>query len=149
MKNIGLYVSLLFLIIGGIVLMQSLSLNYYSEFGPGPGLLPIWISGLMIVLSIINIFSSLKKDAIKLADVMPKGEGLKNVLLTVGTLLLFIITVPYIGFCIASFLMLFLLFLRGYKWYIGVGLSAGITLLVFWVFGSILNVPLPVNSFGW
>jgi putative tricarboxylic transport membrane protein len=149
MKNIGLYVSLLFLIIGGIVFIQSLSLDYYSEFGPGPGLLPMWISGLMIILSIINIFSSLKKDSIKLADVMPKGEGLKNVLLTVGTLLMFIITVPYIGFNIASFLMLFLLFLRGYKWYIGVGLSAGITLFVFWVFGALLNIPLPVNSFGW
>ncbi|WP_053365774.1 tripartite tricarboxylate transporter TctB family protein [Bacillus sp. FJAT-27245] len=149
MKNIGLYVSLLFLTIGGIVLIQSLSLNYYSEFGPGPGLLPMWISGLMIILSIINIFSSLKKDAIKFADVMPKGEGLKNVLLTAGTLLLFIVTVPYIGFVLASFLMLFLLFLRGYKWYIGMGLAAGIALFVFWLFGSILSVPLPVNSFGW
>lgn len=149
MKSIGLYVSLLFLIVGGIVFIQSLSLDYYSEFGPGPGLLPMWISGLMIILSIINIISSLKKDAIKLSDVMPKGEGLINVLLTAGSLLLFIIIVPFAGFCIASFLMLSIVFLRGYKWYIGMGLSAGITLLLFWVFGSILNVPLPVNSFGW
>lgn len=149
MKNIGLYVSLLFLIIGGIVFKQSLSLEYYSEFGPGPGLLPIWISGLMMILSIVNIFSSLKKGAIKFSDVMPKGGSLINVLLSVGTIILFVIIVPYVGFCIASFIMLFILFLRGYKWYVGMGLSVGITVFLFWIFGLILNIPLPVNSFGW
>ncbi|WP_174350799.1 tripartite tricarboxylate transporter TctB family protein [Paenibacillus sp. JMULE4] len=80
---------------------------------------------------------------------MPKGEGLINVLVCAGSFILFIIIAPLLGFLIGSTITLFLLFMRGYKWYWSLGLSASISFIVFWVFGILLQVPLPVNDLGW
>jgi hypothetical protein len=62
---------------------------------------------------------------------------------------LFTITVSFIGVTLASILMLFILFSRGYKWYWGLGLSVLVAGVTVFVFGSVLGVPLPVNDFGW
>jgi hypothetical protein len=66
-----------------------------------------------------------------------------------GSLLLFIVIVPYAGFLLSSILTLSLLFSRGYKWYWGLGMSTVVACVVFWVFGSLLGIPLPVNKYGW
>lgn len=149
LKNLGVVMSIFFFLISGIVFKQALSMEYYSEFGPGSALLPLWISGFMMILCVINIIMSLKKNIIHFSDVMPKGEGLVNVLTCVGSLALFMLIVPYAGFTISCLLMLFILFSRGYKWYWGLGLSTVVTGLLFWIFSSILSIPLPVNAFGW
>jgi putative tricarboxylic transport membrane protein len=148
-KNLGVYISVFFLLFGGIMLWQSLQLDYYSDYGPGPGLLPLWISSAIIVFSVLNLVLSLKKNIIRIADVIPKGEGLLNVLACIGAFLLFIIIVPYVGFLIGSTVMLFILFSRGFKWYWAIGLSVLIAGIIFWVFGILLQVPLPVNELGW
>lgn len=149
MKNLGVYVSLFFLVFGGIIFWQSLSMDYYSDYGPGPGLLPRWVSGIIIVLSIVNLVWSFKKDVILFSDVMPKGEGLINVLTCMGSLVLFMVIVPFTGFVAGGITTLFILFKRGYKWYSALGLSALVTLVIFWLFGMALGIPLPVNQYGW
>jgi putative tricarboxylic transport membrane protein len=149
LKNLAFYMSLFFLLFGGIMFWESLTMDYFSEYGPGPGLLPLWVSGLIIVLSLLYLISAFKKDIILFSQVLPKGEGLINVLVCIGSLILFMVIAPLAGFVIASTLTLFLLFLRGYKWYWSMGLSASIACIIFWVFGIILEVPLPVNDLGW
>ncbi|WP_375162508.1 tripartite tricarboxylate transporter TctB family protein [Paenibacillus sp. Pae15] len=138
-----------FLLYSGIMFWESLSMDYYSEYGPGPGMLPRWVSGLTFVFSIIYLVISLKKDIILFSRILPKGEGLINVLVCAGSFILFIIIAPLLGFLIGSTITLFLLFMRGYKWYWSLGLSASISFIVFWVFGILLQVPLPVNDLGW
>ncbi|NOU92591.1 hypothetical protein GC093_05020 [Paenibacillus sp. LMG 31456] len=149
MKNLGVCMAVFFLLFSGIMFYESLSMDYYSEYGPGPGLLPLWVSGLIFVLSLIYLVIAIKKDIILFSQILPKGEGLINVLVCVGSLILFMIIVPFAGFLIGSTITLFLLFMRGYKWYWSLGLSASIASIVFWVFGIILQVPLPVNDLGW
>lgn len=149
LKNLGIYVALFFLIFGGVIFGLSLSLEYKSEFGPGPGLLPTWTSGLIIVCSIIYLIIAIRKDIILIKDVMPKGEGFVNILVTIGALILFMVIVPYAGFVISSSIMLFLLFSRGYKWYLGLGVAVTVAFIVFLVFGTLLGIPLPVNEYGW
>lgn len=149
MKGIGVYVALLFLVFGGIIFYSSLSLDYKSEFGLGPGFLPIWTSGLLIVLSLIYLIMSFKKEIILLKDVIPKGEGLVNVLISIFSLILFLVIVEFAGFVISSIITLFLLFSRGYKWYWGLGFATVITFAVFLIFGNLLGIPLPVNDYGW
>ncbi|MFJ8236237.1 tripartite tricarboxylate transporter TctB family protein [Ureibacillus sp. NPDC094379] len=149
MKNLNIYIALLLLIISGIIFWQSLSLSYYSAYGPGPGFLPRWSSGIIIVLIVLYLIQSIRKDFVSISEVMPKGEGLINVLVCFAAIILFIITIPYVGFNISSVIMLTLLFSRGYKWYIALGSSVGVTLIVFLIFGTLLGVPLPVNEYGW
>lgn len=124
-------------------------MDYYSEYGPGPGLLPLWVSVLIFLLSVIYLVTGLKKEKIPFSRVFPKGEGLVNVLVSIGSLILFIVIAPLWGFLIGSTISLFLLFIRGYKWYWSLGLSVSLASIVFWVFGIFLKVPLPVNALGW
>lgn len=148
-KNLGIYIGVFFLLIGAIIFAQSTQLDYYGKYGPGPGLLPMWMGGLTVVLSILYLRTTIKKDVIPFAEALPKGEALANVLACIGAVLLFIVIVPYVGFIAASMIMLFILFKRGYNWYWTLGLSAATTLIIYWSFGVLLQVPLPSNRLGW
>ena len=149
MKNIEVYVSLFFIIVGSVVFSQSLSLQYYSDYGPGPGLLPLWVSGMMVLLSVANMVVAFKKNDTHFSDLFPKGSGLINLLACVGSFVLFMVIVQYVGFTISSILMLFILFSRGYKWPWALGLSVVVTGVLFVVFSSVLGIPIPVNEYGW
>lgn len=149
MRNLEVYVSMFFVVVAGVVFYQAQSLQYYSEYGPGPGLLPVWSSGIMLVLAAVNLVFAWKRNDTSFADLLPKGTSLKNLLACVVAYALFTITVSFIGVTLASILMLFILFSRGYKWYWGLGLSVLVAGVTVFVFGSVLGVPLPVNEFGW
>ncbi|WP_299090643.1 tripartite tricarboxylate transporter TctB family protein [uncultured Metabacillus sp.] len=114
-----------------------------------PGLLPIWLSGLLGVLSIIYIFSSLKEKNNSIFDLLPKGKVLMKLLSILGSIFLFIIISPYSGFVIASMIVLIILLSPEYKWYSSLGISAAITMVLFLGFKTVLNIPLPVNMWGW
>jgi hypothetical protein len=148
-KNLEVYISGFMIVFGGVIFLLAYPMEYYGEYGPGPGLLPLWTSGLIVVLAVINLFIALKKNNTHFADILPKGTGLINVVSCVGAYTLFIIVVPYLGFTISSIAMLFILFSRGYTWKKGLCLSILVTGILFFIFGSVLTVALPVNEFGW
>lgn len=149
MNNIEVYVSFFFVLVGGLIVEQASSMQYYSQYGPGPGLLPLWIGGILIVLSVINLLMAYKKNDTQFSELLPKGIGLVNLLACVGSFVLFTGIVSVAGFTISSFLMLSILFSRGYKLHWALGMSAVVTGVLFFVFGSVLGVPLPVNEYGW
>jgi hypothetical protein len=122
---------------------------YYGQYGPGPALLPLWISGIMVALSIFNLIAALRKNNTHFSDLLPRGTGLINLLSCIGSFALFIIVVPYVGFTLSSFTMLFILFSRGYKYKWSIGLSVLVTGVMFFVFSVLLSIPLPMNEFGW
>ena len=100
LKNLGVVISVFFLIFGGIMFVNSLSLDSYGEYGPGPGLLPLGTSGVIIILASIYLVIALKKDIILFSEILPKGEGLINLLSCMGSIILFIIIIspPCAGF---------------------------------------------------
>ena len=149
MKNLEVYISVFFVLFGAVIFKLASSMKYYGEYGPGPGLLPLWISGIMVVLSIVNLFSAFKKNNKNFGALLPKGTALYNLLCCIVSYLLFIIIVPYAGFVISSLLMLTLLFSRGYSWKASMGLSTLVTGVLYAVFGLVLTIALPVNQFGW
>ena len=149
MKNLGVYAGGFFLLIAGIILWQSTSMSFYSEYGPGPGMLPCVISISLIILSLLYLFVVSKKDVHLISKVLPKGTELKNVLLAIGACVLFIVAVPYTGFLVGSMVMLCMLLKRSYSWLWTIGISLVVTILVYLLFGVFLAVSLPVNIFGW
>lgn len=149
MKNAGVWVGCFILVFALLIFTSSLSYEYYGSVGPGPGLLPLWLSGALVVLSILYIIESVIKNKITFSDIFPKGKELWKPLLFIFSFILFIVIVPFTGFCIAGITMLTIVFLPSYKWYVGLGISTVVTLFLFVVFYNLLKIPLPVNSLGW
>lgn len=148
-KNAGVWAGFVLLVFYSVFFLQSLSLKYYTKFGPGPGLFPVWLSGILILLILFYIWQSIKKEVILFSDIFPKGRGLGNILAVIGTLFLFMLIVNFTGFTIASTLLLFILLVREFKWHLALGISAGGSIIIFLVFKSLFDIPLPVNMFGW
>jgi putative tricarboxylic transport membrane protein len=149
LKSAGFWVGFLILVFACVLFGNSLSYEYYSKYGPGPGMFPLWLSGSLIVLSLIHIGQSMKKTLDFVPMLFPKGKELTNVLEIIGSIILFIIIAPFAGYIVANIVLLIILFMRKYKWYWGVAISIGVTLVLFVVFQFILQVPLPVGIFGW
>ncbi len=149
MKSLEVYISGFMILFGAVIFRLAYSMEYYGEYGPGPGLLPLWTSGFIVILAVINLAMALKRGGKTLTEVLPKGTSLKNVLSCVVAYALFLGLVSFVGFTISSILMLFILFSRGYDWRKGLLFSVLVTGVLFFLFGSVLTVALPVNQFGW
>lgn len=139
----------IFLIVFSLVFfIQSFSLPYSGLEGIGAGFFPTWLSGILLILSVCYIYSALRREDSQ-SEPMPKGKALLNILFILLCMIGFIILVTFLGFVITSTLFLFVLLYRNYRWYMNIGISLGISLVIFFVFNSLLGVTLPVNGFGW
>lgn len=147
-NNIGVWFGIFILLLGCTLFWKSLSLDYKSSIGPGPGFFPLWLSGVLIIISLLYIVESIKKEVILISEIFPKGKGLWNVITILFSSVIFMIVVSFAGFVIAGTLLMFMLLVREYKWYRALGISLVITIITFVVFQTLLDVPLPVNEFG-
>ena len=148
-QNAGVWVGLLILVFSTVIFIQAINLDYFNNYGPGPGLFPIWLSGILLVLSIIYIWISFKKNIYYFSDIFPKGKGFGNILSVIAALVIFMVLVNYTGFIIASTVLLFILFSREYKWQWALGISIFTSIILFLLFKVLFAIPLPVNVLGW
>lgn len=132
-----------------ILFKISFSYLYFSKYGPGAGLFPRWISGALILVSSIYIWETLKNGSGISGDFFPKGRQLQYILRIVMSFALLIILAPLTGYTIASIVMLFILFSHDYGWIKSLGYSVVTSVILVALFYRVLDVPLPLNSFGW
>jgi putative tricarboxylic transport membrane protein len=149
MRKAGVWMGIILLLLSIATFTISLSYGYYSKYGPGAGLFPLWISGIFIIISLLYIVESIRKEGVSIQEVLPKGKDLNYILKIMVSIALFIIIAPYAGYNVASIVMLFILFYGKYSWYAGLGIAFVTTLILFFVFETYLRIPLPLNSFGW
>ena len=135
--------------IGGIFLWGSLSLQYSSPVGPGPGLFPFWLSLILICVSPFYIWESIKTVVLLFSEVIPRGKELKSLVGIAIAPVVFMVIVPFTGFCIAGTVLMLMLLLREYKWQSALAISLITSIATFLLFETFLDVPLPVNAFGW
>jgi Tripartite tricarboxylate transporter TctB family. len=150
-KNASLWAGAFFLVFSLIYFAVSFNYSYTSKLGGGigPGFLPFWASLIMIVFSIIYIGYAFKKEKVDITSILPDKEGLKNIVLLFAYMIVFAAIVEFVGFTIANTVMLFLMFRGYFKWYKNLGISLGVSVLLYFMFVVFLEVPLPVNEFGW
>lgn len=121
-----------------------------NRYAPGPGFIPRWVSGIMIILSIIALIESFKKDGITLDKVLPKNRTSRmNLYVCWVGLVLFLAFVKKLGFTISSIILLSALFSRGTKWSQAIILGSIVSVFAFVIFKIVLQVQIPVNQFGW
>lgn len=147
MKNkVGFSGGVSVLAIGIIFFAYSLQYPYESELGPGPGMLPLWLSGILIVLALAYLYSVIiGKDS---AEDWPDKKSQIEMGLILGNMSLFVLLTPVIGFVLSSILFLFIFFRRNYSWFKSLLISAGTSVLLFLLFTEGFATPLPVNMFG-
>ena len=130
----------------------AMGLKYWSgKYAPGPGFIPRWIGGLLLVLSIIAFVQSLKRDGITMDKVLPKDKTARtNLFVCWGGLVFFLCFVKLLGFVTAGSLLMIALFQRGTgKWKYAVPLGIALTLICFFIFKVLLQVQVPVNKVAW
>ncbi len=149
MKKAGVWAGIITLIYAIIIFQQSMSLDYSTKLGPGPGFFPIWLSGILIVLTLCYIVDSFKHDEVKITEILPGGKASQSIISTVGGLVIFPIVVPYLGFVVSATILQFIMFVRDFKWYTALAISVVVSVILFFVFQSLLGVTIPVNDFGW
>lgn len=148
MRNAGVWASIVTMVFAAVFLYQSTKVDYEGALGFGPGFFPLWLSIILIVLSVLYLVTSLK-ETIHIRDLLPKGKSWQDFLIILLSMGVFIFLLEKTGFVIAGTICLVLLLFRTFKWYYTLSLSVGITLAIFLIFAKALAIPLPVNSLGW
>ncbi len=136
------------LILGLAVIWFSSQMQYYSEFGPGPGFLPLWIGIGITACAIALIVNLLRKHEKAGVFFKPKTrEGLKLLVI----IIVFFIFLPFLGFSIGFGLFAgFTMRVMGKHGWVVCGLTAVVIAVgMRYVFGHWLSIPLPTGVVGW
>jgi hypothetical protein len=120
------------------------ALKYYSWWGPGgPGsaFLPFWLALVMGLLSLMMLFKKSKDDS----SWLPRGEGLRDMLVVLGVTVAFIALLKVTGMVIGTALYLAALvwYLGRHRWWVTLGVALAAAGFNWLVFVHWLRVPMP------
>jgi len=146
-KNADAWASLVILAIAVACFVTSLQYDYIADLGPGAGFLPFWLSLLLIVLSALYLIQALRRRFVT-ENFLPEKSGLLKIGLVLFSLVLFILIVNVTGIVIATAVLLFLLLMGEFRWYVSLAMAIFGALVLYFGFVILLNIPLPVNRFG-
>jgi len=149
MQRIHQIAALCFLAFSIAVVIESLSLEYYTKLGPGAGFFPFWLGTLTGVLSFAWLVQVSREAAkSKEGPFFPQKAGLYQILSILASLLMVAGLMNVIGFQLT--MLLFLVFLLKILGRQSIWATLIIAVLgsigVFHLFGRYLDVPLPVSS---
>jgi putative tricarboxylic transport membrane protein len=136
-------------------LWEASSFQYGTQFAPGPGFAPVWLSAIGIALSLLVVGNALR--AARRSEPRADGGaarldriGLFRVGATLIGLVVMLGIVPYLG--LVPSLLAFLLFLtmvvQRLSWPLGIGASVATVLFIYLVFVRFLGVPIPSGPLG-
>ncbi|MFB5195926.1 tripartite tricarboxylate transporter TctB family protein [Neobacillus sp. KR4-4] len=143
-KRIDISIAGVLILLAGLIIFTSTSFPKAQGHDVGAGFFPAILSIILILLSVILIFTAMKKGS----EAAEKKDWKKAVLAMVYTFIYFLL-LNYIGYLIAT-----PLFLAGMMWYYQyrkkfslVLWSLFITGIMYVCFVNLLKVPLPVGIF--
>lgn len=147
MKKAEIFFALFLLGAGLLMFIISLDYPYSTQFGPGPGFFPVWISGFMILFSLIFLIKLFRSNISGAFFNHP--DSLKTLILFIVGLIITIILIPILGLILS--LGLFCLFafrlFDKHSWKGSVGVSVGAMVIFYLIFVIWLKVPLPTGIF--
>jgi putative tricarboxylic transport membrane protein len=139
----------------GAALWEASSFQYGTEFAPGPGFAPVWLSAIGLCVSLLIAVHGLRamrsvEASEQLAAPTLETGGLVRVGLTLLGLVAMVLLVKPLG--LVASILLFLLYLtlgvQRHGVATGVGASVGTVVFVYVVFVYFLDVPIPKGPLG-
>lgn len=134
-------------VIGAISISAALPLEFWSEYGPGPGFFPLVLgTGLVLMGITIGVVGWLGRQAASAS-----ASDFRKPLLVAGIMSGYLVLLQIAGFAVATGLFLFTLLHwveSRHAWYALV-LAIGITLAIHIVFVTLLKTSLPSGIFNW
>lgn len=146
--NAGIGAGLFFAILAIVFFFLALQYPYNSPIGPGSGFFPVWICVILFICSVLLIVESIRNSAEFVEAFLPKGKQLREILLVLGALILYVALINFLGYILSSIIFLFILLCHNYKWYVSLTTSVGVTLFLYLLFKVFLKIPLPANILG-
>jgi putative tricarboxylic transport membrane protein len=140
-------VLILFIVLGGGIMAQSVNLSLGNFHNPGPGFMPFILGFSMILLSLLSYVES-RPEADRQKMNLLKEE--KPILLIFGGLILYLFLMNILGFYVSTFLLLmYLIRACGLKegWR-SVWISAATVIVVYVVFYKLFIIPFPEGVLG-
>lgn len=152
MRRVNQAAGLVFLAGSILVVIESRNLEYYTPLGPGPGFFPLWLSGILGLLSIIWLAQLSRQPSGPLEEgFIPSGVAALRVVSIVAALTLIGLLVDTVGFQVTAFVfLLFLLLVLGRQ-------NPALTLIIavvgsfglYYLFTHYLDVTLPTSNLPW
>ena len=152
MTRADFYGGLLLAAFFGAALWEGSTFQYGTEFSPGPGFAPVWLSAIGLCVSLLivaNGWRALRDPDAKLPEALEK-RGLVRIVLTLLGLAAMIFLVPLLGLVLAilAFLLFLTLVVQRHSLAVGIGASVGTVVFVYVVFVHFLDVPIPKGPLG-
>jgi len=136
---------------GAFLAIGSLQFKVGTLSEPGPGFLPLWSGILLCAAAIVHFWQLLKQnsDAEKAVPFWTEVHWQRGAWV-VGGLVTYTFTVDYLGFLLATFLLMFILFslYDRKRWGLAVGGSLAVITVTYVVFCVWLKVQFPMGILG-
>jgi putative tricarboxylic transport membrane protein len=135
------------LLLGSSVILFSLQLQYKSEFGPGPGFLPLWIGFVITGCSIALIVKVLRKHEGREDFFKPSTK--MGVLVIIEIIIAFLLSY-LVGYSIALglFVGATMRTMGKHRWITCALTSVATAVCIYFIFGRWLDIPLPKGLVG-
>ena len=129
---------------GIYVLVSSLGLGLWTSLGPGPGLFPFAMGGVLVAMALVWLVQELRRPS-ETAEGVDRGL----VVAVVVSLAILASVMDLLGFQLSTFLfLLYHLKLRGRRtWVTSLIIALAGSVGAFYAFNYGLNVALPVSAF--
>ena len=149
-RSVELTIGFCGLVFSILVSIESIGMGIGTAEKPGSGFLPFWSAVVLGILSIITIVKGMlmKKGGEKLIDRW-KGRKLGKVTMVIVSFFVYLPFLPILGYIIATFGLLVILFGMMEKTKIWVRVTSALftTLISYFVFASWLGILLPKGIF--
>jgi len=144
-RTMEVVVALLFLLVSGVVIADSLRLGMgWESDGPEPGYFPFYIALAMATASLVNLYRALVQGAGK-GIAFVSGSALLKIITVLVPLLIYVGAIGSIGIYVASaiYIALFMWYFGQYAIWTGALTGTGIAVALFAMFERWFLVPLP------
>jgi putative tricarboxylic transport membrane protein len=144
-RTMEIAVAVLFLVVGGIVMMDSLRIGagWVDPDGPQAGYFPFRMGAIMSAASIVTLVQAViaRGGSKSFVD----RHALKQVLLVLLPAVVYVAAVNMIGMYVSSALYLaaFMMYMGHYKWHLSAAVGLGVAVVLFMMFEIWFLVPLP------
>lgn len=144
-RTMEIVVAVIFLVVGGIVMMDSLRIGagWVDPDGPQAGYFPMRMGAIMSLASVVVLVQA----------VLARGSGsafvnrhaLKQVLLVLLPAAVYVGAVTVVGMYVSSaiYIAAFMMYMGGYKWHMSAAIGLTVVLVLFFMFEIWFLVPLP------